>query len=288
MSTLTPRPRLARELKNAALIVAGILSFGMGLHGFLLSSNFIDGGVTGISMLIAKVTKIPLAALLPVINLPFILLGYRQIGRAFAIRSTLAIGGMALALATVHFPDVTEDLLLTAVFGGIFIGAGIGLTIRGNAVLDGTEIAALIVSRRSDLLKVGDVILGLNVVIFLGAMLVLGVEAALYSILTYAAAARTLDFIIHGIEQYTAILIVSAEAPTIRARITQEVHRGVTVFKGEGGKSGEDREILYCVVTLLEIGAIKTIVREVDRSAFIVTHPLADAEGGVVRRSGLH
>src|SRR6202008_4633897 len=165
----------------------------------LLSSHFIDGGVTGASMLLANVLGWQLAILIPGINLPFIALGYRQIGKAFAIRSTLAIAGLALCLAFVKFPDVTPDLLLTAVFGGFFIGAGIGLAVRGGAVLDGTEIAALLISKRTPLLRVGDVILGFNAVLFLAAISILGVEAALYSILTYFAAAKTLDFVLYGL-----------------------------------------------------------------------------------------
>ena len=182
--------RQLRELRNLILIVLGVFSAAMGLHGFLLSSNFIDGGVTGVSMLLVKGTGLPLSVLLPVINLPFIALGYRQIGRAFAIRSTFAIGLLSVVLEVIHFPDVTEDLVLTAVFGGFFIGAGIGLAIRGGAVLDGTEIAALLISKRSHLFKVGDVVLGINVVIFFVAIFVLGVEEALYSILTYITAAK--------------------------------------------------------------------------------------------------
>ena len=151
------------------LIVLGIFSAGLGLKGFLLSSHFIDGGVTGVSMLVANVLGWPLSILILVINLPFIALGYRQIGRVFALRSTLAIAGLALVLAFVKYPDVTPDKLLTAVFGGFFIGAGIGLAIRGGAVLDGTEIAALLISKSSHLLKVGDVILLLNILIFSAA-----------------------------------------------------------------------------------------------------------------------
>src|SRR2546428_3847740 len=173
----------------------------MGLKGFLLSSNFIDGGVTGVSMLLAKITAAPLYVWLPLVNVPFVAIGYRQMGRAFAIRSTLAIAGLSVVLATLHFPDVTPDRLLTAVFGGFFIGAGIGLAVRGGAVLDGTEIAALLISKRSHLLRVGDVILIFNVVLFVIAISVLGVEPALYSILTYVTAARTLDFVIYGLEQ---------------------------------------------------------------------------------------
>jgi len=279
---------LRRELKNAVFIILGILAAGMGLKGFLLSSRFIDGGVTGVSMLVAEVAGIPLSILILVLNLPFIALGYRMIGRAFAFRSALAIGGLAVVLATVHYPDITPDRLLTAVFGGFFIGAGIGLAMRGNAVLDGTEIAALLVSKRSALVRVGDVILGLNVVIFLAAAFFLGVESALYSMLTYFAASRTLDFVVHGIEEYTAIIVVSHRSDEVRAAITGELGRGVTVLRGRGGVSDADQDVLYCVVTRLEIGRVKAVVRVIDRAAFVIIHSLSDAEGGVVRKSGVH
>lgn len=280
--------RVLRELRNLLLIVLGIIAATIGLQGFLLSRNFIDGGVTGISMLLSKVTAMPLSIWLPVVNLPFVAVGYRQIGAAFAARSAAAIAGLSVVLATVHLPDVTPDLLLTAVFGGFFIGAGIGLAVRGGAVLDGTEIAALLISQRSHLLKVGDVILLFNVALFLVAMSVLGVEGALYSILTYVSAARTLDFVIHGIEEYTAITIVSPLSGEIAARIMAHLGRGVTVYKGRGGLSGEDQEILYCVVTRLEIGRVKTIVRALDKKAFVTSHPLADVDGGMVKRTRLH
>ena len=274
-----------RELINITLIVAGIFSAAMGLKGFLLSSNFIDGGVTGVSMLLSKITGAPLAVWLPVANAPFLALGYRHMGRAFALRSVAAIAVLAAVLATVPFPDVTPDLLLTAVFGGFFLGAGIGLAVRGGAVLDGTEIAALIISKRSALLRVGDVILLFNAALFVTAIAVLGVEPALYSILTYVTAARTLDFVIYGLEEFTAITIVSPRSAAIRARITGELERGVTVYKGYGGLSGADQEILFCVVTRLEIGKVKAIARAEDPAAFVVSHALGDAEGGVLKRA---
>jgi uncharacterized membrane-anchored protein YitT (DUF2179 family) len=280
--------RLLREMKNGLLILLGILSASMGLYGFLLSSNFIDGGVTGVSMLLSKISPLPLSFWLPVINLPFVALGYRHLGRAFAIRSVLAISGLAVALATIPFPDVTPDRVLTAVFGGFFLGAGIGLAVRGGAVLDGTEIAALVISKRTHVLRVGDAILIFNVILFLTAMLVLGVEAALYSILTYFTAAKTLDFVVYGLEQYTAITIVSRQSAAIRERITGELGRGVTVYRGYGGMSGDERDILYCVVTRLEVGKVKALVRTLDAGAFVTYHPLADTEGGVVKRAGLH
>jgi uncharacterized membrane-anchored protein YitT (DUF2179 family) len=279
--------RIIREGFNVILIIVGIFSAGLGLKGFLLSSRFIDGGVTGVSMLLANVLGWPLAILILVINLPFIALGYRQIGRAFAIKSTLAIAGLSLVLAFVKYPDVTPDKLLTAVFGGFFIGAGIGLAIRGGAVLDGTEIAALLISKSSHILKVGDVILLLNIAIFSAAAFFLGIESALYSMLTYFAASKTIDFLIHGVEEYTAVIIMSERSEEIRQAILRDLRRGVTIYKGRGGLSDTEQDILFCVVTRLEIGRVKSAVHEIDPSAFIVVHPLADAEGGVIKRLSL-
>lgn len=280
--------KFLRILLNAGLIILGIFSAGLGLKGFLLSSHFIDGGVTGISMLLANVLNWPLSILILIINLPFIALGYRQVGKAFAIKSILAIGGLALCLAFVKYPDVTHDKLLTAVFGGFFIGAGIGLAIRGGAVLDGTEIAALLVSKSSHMLKVGDVILLLNIFIFSAAAFFLGIESALYSMLTYFAASKTVDFLIHGVDEHTAIIIMSEHSEEIRHAITRDLQRGVTIYKGRGGLSNSEQDILFCVVTRLEIGRIKAAAHTIDPNAFVVVHPLAHAEGGVTKRHALN
>jgi uncharacterized membrane-anchored protein YitT (DUF2179 family) len=280
--------KLIHFTQDLVLIVLGILSAGLGLKGFLLSSHFIDGGVTGVSMLISSVLGWPLSILILVINLPFIALGYRQIGKGFAIKSMLAIAGLSLCLAFVKYPDVTPDKLLTAIFGGFFIGAGIGLTIRGGAVLDGTEVAALLVSKSSNLLKVGDVILLLNVFIFSAAAFFLGMEPALYSMVTYFAASKTVDFLIHGLEEYTAITIMSEKNDEIRLAIVRDLQRGVTVYKGRGGHSNTEQDILFCVVTRLEIGRVKTVVRDLDDRAFIVVNPLADAEGGVLKKLAMN
>jgi len=274
-------------------IIIGIFSAGMGLKGFLLSSHFIDGGVTGISMLLADITPVPISIFIFAINLPFLWLGYRKLGKTFAIKSTLAIGGLSLCLALVHFPDVTHDKLLTAVFGGIFLGTGIGLAIRGGAVLDGTEIAALLVSKRSQLLKVSDVILSLNVVIFGIAAFVLGIEQALYSILTYLSASKMIDYILNGIEQYTGLTIVSIHSEVIRKTITETLGRGVTIYEGKNGygKDGvinDPRDIIFTVATRLEIPSIKKEVLAIDPKAFIVQQSIDDTTGGLLKRKGLH
>jgi uncharacterized membrane-anchored protein YitT (DUF2179 family) len=279
--------KLVREVGGAALLVLGVLSAALGLKGFLLPSRFIDGGVTGVSMLVAELSGVPLAALIVLINIPFIVFGYRQVGRAFALKSVVAIFGLAACLAFVKIPAVSSDKLLDAVFGGFFIGAGIGLAIRGGGVLDGTEVAALFLSKRFGT-QVGDIILVLNVVIFSVAAAFLGVEPALYSVLTYFAASKMIDFILHGIEEFNGVTIVSPQSDEIRAAILHELGRGVTIYKGHGGFTDAEHSILYCVVTRLEIARLKRVVAEHDPSAFVVISRLVDASGGVVKRRAVH
>ncbi len=280
-------PSFLPQLKDTLLILLGIASAGFGLKGFLLSSHFIDGGATGISMLLNDLTGISLSIWLPLINLPFIVLAYRRIGRGFALRSVAGIAGLALCLAVVPYPDVTPDRLLTAVFGGFFIGAGIGLAMRGGAVLDGTEALALLISRQSRLLNVSDVILLLNVVIFLAAARFLGVESALYSMLTYFAAFKTIDFVVHGIEQYTAVLIVSDQYQLIRQQI-QEQGWGVTSLNseqgfGRRGSSGQPVDALYVVVTRIEAARLMDLIESIDSQAFVSQSALEDVVGGKVK-----
>jgi uncharacterized membrane-anchored protein YitT (DUF2179 family) len=276
-----------QTITNTAFVVLGILSAGFGLKGFLLSSRFIDGGVTGVSMLIAALSPVPVWVPILLLNLPFIAVGYRQIGRVFALKSTLAIAGLALALVVIHYPDVTPDKLLTAVFGGFFLGAGIGLAMRGGAVLDGTEIAALLLSKKAPV-TVGDVILVFNIGIFAVAAFFLGVESALYSMLTYFAASRTIDFILHGIEEYNGVIIVSAHNEQIKAAIINDLGRGLTVYQGRGGLTDAEMDNLFCVVTRLELYRLKGLVEELDPHAFVVIHPISDVSGGVVKRRALH
>ena len=281
------------HIKDFLLIVAGIFSASFGLKGFLLSSHFIDGGVTGISMLLASIFEFGLPIIIVVLNLPFIFLGLRHIGKSFAVKSTLAILGLSVALAVLHFPDMTHDKLLTAVFGGFFIGLGIGLAMRGGAVLDGTEIAALLVSKKTPLLKVSDVILILNIVIFAAAAFFLGTDVALYSILTYFAASKMIDFIIHGIEEYTGVTIISEESERIRQAITENLGRGVTIYQGKRGygSRGEgnlDMEIIFTVVTRLELPALRNEIEQIDPKAFIIQHNIDDTSGGMVKKRALH
>ena len=190
-----------------------------------MPTKFIDGGVTGISLLTTELTSIPLYALLLVINIPFVFLGYIVISKQFAMKTAIAISGLALVVATVHFPDVTHDKLLVAVFGGFFLGAGIGLNVRGGAVIDGTQVLAIFLSRKLSA-TMGDIIIVINILIFSAAAYFLSIEAALYSMITYLAASKTLDFVVEGIDEYTGVTIISTHNEEIRQMIINVMGRG--------------------------------------------------------------
>ena len=280
---------------RAGLILLGISLACFGLKGFLLPNHFIDGGITGISLLTFQLTKssgIPVSVWLVLFNVPFIVLGAKQIGKRFAIVTSVAIVVLAATIFFVEFPVITDDKLLTAIFGGFFLGAGIGLAIRGGCVIDGTEILAVYLNRRS-ILSMGDIILLINVIIFLLAGFVLGIETALYSILTYLSASKTVDFIIQGIEEYTGVTIVSAKSAQIREAITKNLGRGVTIYKGERGFQSaqfksKDIDIIFTVVTRLEVSKLKQEVALIDHKAFIVISTISDTKGGIIKPRPLH
>lgn len=280
-----------RGIKDFFLIAVGIFLAGFGFKGFLLTNNFIDGGATGISLLISAITDVPLHYLIIIVNAPFILLAYSIMGRKFAIKTVLAIAGLAICLATVTYPNVTNDNLLVSVFGGFFLGAGIGFAVRGGAVIDGTEVLAIYVSRKVGA-TVGDVIIVINIIIFSAAAYLLGVEIALYSMITYIAASKTLDFIIEGIEEYIGVTIISTHSEEIRSMIINDIGRGVTIYKGERGfgKTGESQEmdIVYSVITRLDINKLNTEVQKIDPNAFVVMHSVKDIKGGMIKRRPLH
>jgi uncharacterized membrane-anchored protein YitT (DUF2179 family) len=273
---------MVKILKRAIFILIGIVSAIFGIQGFLLPNHFVDGGITGTSMLIAKVSGLQLALLIPVINAPFLLMAFYQVNRRFAVLSIFTILAFAVGLGLSSFPMMTNDKLLAAIFGGFFLGAGIGLAIRAGSVLDGTEILALVLSKKIGV-TVGDLILVLNIFIFGVGIFVLGLESALYSVLTYVSASKTVDFILHGIEEYNGITIISSKSDEVKSAIFEQTQRGVTVYKGKGGFSDEEKEILFCVVTRLEIPKIKSIVEEIDPGAFLVTSSLNEASGGMVK-----
>lgn len=281
---------IKRGIKDFFLIIAGIFSATFGFKGFLLTNNFIDGGATGISLLLSALTEVPLYILLVCVNIPFILLGYKILGKHFAIKTALAISGLALCVASVNFPDVTQDSLLVAVFGGFFLGAGIGLAVRGGAVIDGTEVLAIFLSRKFGT-TLGDIIIIINVIIFSAAAYFLSIEIALYSMITYLSASKTLDFIIEGIEEYIGVTIVSSHSEEIRQMIINKMGRGVTVYTGKRGfgKKGEtnDIDIIYTVLTRLELNKLNTEIEKIEPNAFVVMSSVKDTKGGMIKRRPL-
>ncbi len=279
--------KLAKYGWNGISLTAGVAVAAVGVASFLLPNHFIDGGVTGISMLLAQLTGIPLAGVLVLVNAPFVILGYRHISPEFAVKSSLAIFGLALVLTIVPFPVATADKLLGAVFGGFFVGAGVGLAIRGGGVLDGTDVLAVLLSKRLSA-TVGEVLLAVNVVIFTVAAVFLGVEPALYSVLTYIAASKTIDFLLHGLEAYNGVMIVSAQHEAIRQGILSELGRGVTAFKARGGYTAAEQQVLFCVVTRLELSRLDAIIKTHDPGAFIVIQPVLDISGGVIKKRAFH
>ncbi len=283
---------LRREIISGFLILTGILSASFGLKSFLLSNGFIDGGITGISLLISAVTGWQLPFLIILLNIPFILLGFSQIGKNFVIKTAFGILGLALCIATIDYQVMTNDKLLVAVFGGFFLGAGIGLTMRGGGVIDGTEVMAIAISKRTSL-TIGDIILIVNIIIFSFAAWLLSVETALYSILTYLCASKTIDFILEGIEEYTGVTIISNKNEKIRVMITEKLGRGVTIYKGARGygKNGSkmgDINILYSVITRLEVPKLKTEIEKIDPDAFVVMNSIKDTKGGMIKKRLLH
>ncbi|MES2589423.1 MAG: YitT family protein [Bacteroidota bacterium] len=277
-------------VKDFILITLGVFSAAFGFKGFLLTNHFIDGGATGISLLISAITSVPLYLLIILVNIPFIFFANKVVGKAFAIKTSLAITALSIVVGLVDFPNVTDDNLLVAIFGGFFLGAGIGLSVRGGAVIDGTEVLAIYLSRKFGT-TIGDIIIIINVFIFSAAAYLLSIEIALYSMITYLAASKTLDFVIEGIEEYHGVTIISSKNEEISEMITQKLGRGVTVYAGKGGygKTGKNysQDILFTVVTRLELNKLNVELEKIDDEAFVVMNRVKDTKGGMIKKRPL-
>ena len=280
------------RIKTLFLIAAGIAAATLGLKGFLLPNGFLDGGATGISLLLTLKTEIDVSIWIMVINLPLIVIGWRQVSKSFAIKTFVAIAVFAVVIHFFEMQSLTQDKLLISVFGGFFLGAGIGLAMRGGCVIDGTEVLAVFISRKSSL-SVGDFIAIFNIILFSTAAFLVSLETALYSMLTYITASKTIDFIITGIEEYIGVTIISEKNAEIKASIVNNLGRAVTVYKGVGGfgKRGlveGERKILFAVVTRLEVHRLVTEIEKIDPEAFVVQHTINDTKGGMIKKRSLH
>lgn len=281
-----------KNIKDLMFIAIGVVMASIGLKGFLLPNNFLDGGAMGIALLAQILSNADLSLLIILVNLPFIIIGIHQVSWEFAIKSSIAILSLAFLVHIIEFPPVTSDKLLIAVFGGFFLGAGIGFSIRGGAVIDGTEVLAITVSRNFGF-TVGDFIAIFNVLLFSFAAILVNIETAMYSMLTYFAASKTVDFLINGIEEYIGVMIISDYSEEIRHKIMYDLGRGLTVFMsdegfGESGTKKENKRILFCAITRLEVAKLLHEIAKIDSRAFIVQYPVKDAKGGMIKRRPLH
>lgn len=291
-------------LRSGIMIGLGVLSASVGLKGFLLPNGFYDGGAMGIALLISELLHLDLSIGVILVNIPFLVLGYRYNSLTFLVKTVIAVVALALVLELVSYPTFTNDKLLVSVFGGFFLGGGIGFTIRGGGVIDGTEVLAIHLNRKTAL-SVGDVIALINLLIFSIAALVTNIETALYALLTYLVASKTVDFIIHGLEGYSSILIISQESEPIRKMITEDLGHGLSIIKGRRGyapnnydlsyarngnnqTAAADLEIIYTVVSRLEVMRLRNEIEKIDPQAFIIQQRIDDTKGGLIRRRKVH
>lgn len=273
--------------------IAGILFCGFALKGFLVPNQFFDGGVTGISLLIHELYHWNIGFVIILANIPFIIMGAFQINKTFALKTFAAVIGLALCLHFIPYPQITSDKLLVSIFGGVFMGLGVGLAMRGGCALDGIEVLALYTGKRISF-TISEIILGINIVIFLIAAFKLGLPVALYSILTYYTASRTINFVIEGIEEYTGVTIISSESEKVKEKLVLGLGRGITVYKGERGFMKESFDIsqpvdiVFTVVTRMELRRLKNMVHGIDPKAFIFTSIIKEAAGGILKRRARH
>jgi uncharacterized membrane-anchored protein YitT (DUF2179 family) len=271
------------------IVGAGLAVFAM--KGFMIPNRFMDGGVTGISILLHEISHINISIFIIVFNLPFIYLGYKKIGKTFAVQTTLAVILLAVGLLFINIQPVTKDKLLIAIFGGILIGTGVGLVIRSGGVIDGAEVIAVFTKRRTGFSN-SEIIMLFNTFIFAGAAFHFGYETAMYSLITYFAATRATDYVVDGIEQYTAINIISSQHENVKNLLVNDLGKGITVYKGERGylpgsyDIKTDCEIIVTIVTRLEINQIQEAVIVIDPKAFIYIQSINEATGGILKAKG--
>ena len=278
---------IRHAIKEYIFIIIGVFSAGFGLKGFLLPNNFIDGGATGISLLLENITSLSISYLLIIVNIPFIILATRTIGRKFALKSIIAITMLALVVHFIDYPIITEDKLLISIFGGFFLGSGIGLAMRGGSVIDGTEVLAIFLSRKFSI-TIGDVLFLINLIIFSFGAYMLSVETALYAILTYLAAAKTIDFVVDGVEEYVGVTIISKHHEAMQHMLINKLGRACTIYAGKGGFGSTgisyDKDIIYTVVTRLELAKLNTEIDKIDLKAFIIMGIVKDLRGGMIKK----
>lgn len=278
-------------------ILLGILLATFALKSILVPNAFLDGGVTGISLLTHELYHIPLSVIIILANIPFVIMAHYQVSKNFAIKTLISVIILGFSLQFLPLPDITSEwqsnMILVALFGGFFLGLGIGLGMRGGCAIDGIEILAIFTRKRIGL-TMSEIILGINVLIFLIAAMAFGLEKAFYAMLTYYVATRTIDYVVEGIEEYTGVTIISAHSEMIKEKLAKDMGRGITVYKGERGfmqqtyEVSHECDIVFTVATRLEVRKIKKLIHEIDPNAFIFTGSIKEAAGGILRHTSGH
>ncbi len=267
---------------DTLMVAVGGFLAALGINSFLIPCGFFDGGVTGLSMLGASISSIPLYLLILLVNTPFLAIGWKRFGYKFILKCLLTIIYFSLLVKFIHVPLLTEDRILCAVFGGILLGAGIGFAVNGGSVLDGTEIAAIMLYKKIGI-NVGSSILMFNLIIFSLVALVHGYESSLYSVLTYIFASKSANFLVHGLEEFTGVSIVSKQSNKIRKLLIDEMGIGTTIYNGRTGLENTEQDILFCVITKYDVQRIKAMINKIDDKAFLIMHPVDSVQGGLIR-----
>ncbi len=278
----------AKVIQRTILITIGALFMATGLEIFLIPNQVIDGGVTGVSIMLSHITGAKLGIFLFLLNLPFVYLGYKQFGKTFAISTVYGI--IMLSIFATYFHPIdpfTEDVLLATLFGGIFLGVGVGLVIRNGGALDGTEILSIVISKRVPF-SVGEIVMFINLFILGSAGFVYSWDRAMYSILAYVVAAKAIDIVITGMEESKSVWIISDEAKEIGDAINNRLGRGVTYLHGEGAYTGDNKKVIFCIITRLEESKLTTIVEEIDPSAFLAIADISEVRGGRFKKKNIH
>lgn len=288
VSLLRRRKTAIDWIKKYLVLIIGSLIYSAGLEIFLVPNNIIDGGVVGISIMASYLTGIPFGVYMLVLNLPFLYLGYKQIGKTFAISTIISIIALSVFSEFLEpVPQITQDYFLAAIFGGIIAGAGVGLVIRQGGSLDGTEITAIILDRKTSF-SVGEVVMFFNLFILGAAGFVFGWDKAMYSLVAYFIISKMIDVVLKGLDESYAVMIVSDEYEEIADALMHRLGRGVTYLHGQGAYTGDDKQVLYCVVTRLEVVKLKEIALEKDETAFVTINPVHDIVGGRFKKKSIH
>lgn len=288
VSLLRRRKTAMDWIKKYLVLIIGSLIYSAGLEIFLVPNNIIDGGVVGISIMASYLTGIPFGVYMVVLNLPFLYLGYKQIGKTFAISTIISIIALSVFSEFLEpVPQITQDYFLAAIFGGIIAGAGVGLVIRQGGSLDGTEITAIILDRKTSF-SVGEVVMFFNLFILGAAGFVFGWDKAMYSLVAYFIISKMIDVVLKGLDESYAVMIVSDEYEEIADALMHRLGRGVTYLHGQGAYTGDDKQVLYCVVTRLEVVKLKEIALEKDETAFVTINPVHDIVGGRFKKKSIH